>query len=353
MTPIDDATWLSLDRPRNIEAFLRDRRWLDRGENIAHLAKAGEGNMNLTVRVRTAKRSIVLKQARPWVEKYPDVAAPVERANVEAAFYDRVARLPEVANRMPRLLAADASAHALLLEDLGPATDLTSIYGGDRLSSQEIDELAVWCTALHRGTLESGNVESGNDENLARFENRAMRDLNHAHIFVLPFTDDLPIDLEAFEPGLAQSAERLRRDAEALSTVAHFGDLYLESGACLVHGDYYPGSWTRTPGGLRVLDPEFCFPGPPEFDVAVALAHLALAATPLDTGHEWIGAVSRHAQLDPARVTGFAAIEVVRRLIGLAQLPLGSRVERTALLNRANLVLRAGPEATDWEALWP
>ena len=47
--------------------------------------------MNCTLRVTTTRRSFILKQARPWVEKYPQIAAPVERARVEAAFYAAVA----------------------------------------------------------------------------------------------------------------------------------------------------------------------------------------------------------------------------------------------------------------------
>src|SRR2546421_5684303 len=43
-------------------------------------APAGEGNMNYTLRIGTSERSFVMKQARPWVEKYPHIAAPWDRA---------------------------------------------------------------------------------------------------------------------------------------------------------------------------------------------------------------------------------------------------------------------------------
>ena len=87
----------------------------------------------------------------------------------------------------------------------------------------------------------------------------------------------------------------------------------------LLHGDYFPGSWLRSAAGLRIIDPEFCFFGPPEFDAGVMLAHMLLA-----------GQARRVAfpGLDRALVDRFAGIEIMRRLIGVAQLPLAFGIER-------------------------
>ena len=56
-------------------------------ETIVSVDKAGEGNMNLTLRVTTDQRSVIVKQARPWVEKYPDIEASDERILAEIDFY--------------------------------------------------------------------------------------------------------------------------------------------------------------------------------------------------------------------------------------------------------------------------
>ena len=352
MDPHTSEPWLTLDRPTQIEKFLRTRHWIDADEPVDHCERAGEGNMNLTVRVVTPHRSLVLKQSRPWVEKYPEVAAPVERAAVEAAFYERVAALEPVARRMPRLLAWDPEEHALLFEDLGSTNDFTSMYTGAAPTTDEVEALADWCTALHEGT-RAGTPSAGGKELPPIFHNRAMRELNHAHIFVLPFGDDLDLDLEAFEGGLGAAAARLRTDAAVQARVAGLADRYLADGPCLLHGDYYPGSWMRTDGGLRILDPEFCFTGPPEFDLAVALAHFALSESDPALAAVWMEAVRGPASIDQSLVTGFAATEVVRRLIGLAQLPLPEWTARVALLERATRMLASAPDATSWEDLWP
>ena len=63
----------------SLQGYLVERGFAQAGETvIAELA--GEGNMNCVIRVRLPDRSLILKQARPWVEKYPSIAAPVERA---------------------------------------------------------------------------------------------------------------------------------------------------------------------------------------------------------------------------------------------------------------------------------
>jgi 5-methylthioribose kinase len=88
-------------KPERLEAHLLQRGLLDDGERVRSVSKAGEGNMNLTLRVVTSKRSFVLKQARPWVEKYPQIAAPVDRALVEIAFYEAAGAVPEVRRPCP------------------------------------------------------------------------------------------------------------------------------------------------------------------------------------------------------------------------------------------------------------
>ena len=303
--------------------------------------------MNLTLRIETDRRSFVLKQSRPWVEKYDTIPAPWDRSLFEGRFYELTRGLPGVAERMPELLHADPEARVLLLEDLADARDLTSLYRGDTLTGAEIDALGDYLRRLHRGT--AGSAE------LSQLANREMRSLNHEHIFRVPLADDNGLDLEAFAPGLAHAARKLFRDDRYRKLVAETATRYLRDGDCLVHGDYFPGSWLRTPGGLRVIDPEFAFPGDPEVDVGCALAHLALADQPIDARLRLQDRYesSGDPKLDPIWLARYAAAEVMRRLIGVAQLPLpdersGGSGLRAALLERSRRTMRCG----NVDALW-
>ena len=284
--------------------------WLDAEDDILSAAPAGAGNMNRTLRVVTRRRSIVLKQSVPFVAKYPEIPAPHARDRVEAAFYREVAGCPGLAGAMPACLGHVAEHHLLAFEDLGTAADFTSAYRDGDLAG--LDALADWLARLH-GRTSADPV----------FENADMRALNHAHIFEIPFVADNGLDLEGITPGLRALQRLVSGDDAVMNRARELGAVYLgaRTGA-LLHGDFYPGSWLRHADGPKVIDPEFAFVGPPEFDVGVLLAHLVL------TGHapQVSDSYAPPPGFDGAAANGFAGIEILRRLLGVAQLPLDADI---------------------------
>lgn len=336
-----DFPWLSLERPEEIRAYLASRGWIDAGDATATFARAGEGNMNFVLRARSRRGSAILKQARPWVEKYDHIEAPWDRILFEKRFYERVAGIPPVAGAMPRLLGADEDGRAILLEDLAGAVDLSAIYPGRAsVSPDALESFARYARALHDATRGEPDPE---------FRNHRMRELNATHIFDVPFARDNGLDLDAFEPGLGAAAEEARSDDRFLSVVAETRALYLSDGPCLLHGDFFPGSWMRTAKGeFKVVDPEFCHFGAPEFDVAVAVAHMALGRQGKARAEKFVEKYGADA-LDAERLARFAGIEVARRLAGVAQLPIPPTENfRARLLKRAREAAVSG----DWRAIW-
>jgi 5-methylthioribose kinase len=298
--------------PEALTRYLRSRGWSESGEELLSVEKAGEGNMNLVMRVVTPQRRLVLKQGRPWVEKYPHIPAPVERTLVEGRFYEVAALTPAVAERMPAYVGLDEESRILALEDVEGARDLTSIYSGEALTDDSRTAVINWLCELHRMRLA--------EEDRAVFANRAMRALNHQHIFRLPLDPANHLDLDAITPGLAAEARRLQRHAGYVRRATELGRLYLADGPSLVHGDYFPGSWLLGASGIRVIDPEFAFTGPREFDLGVMAAHLCFAG-----GGEHATTVITELYREPVDerlMRAFAGIELMRRLIGVAQLPL-------------------------------
>ena len=332
--------WLEAGDPEGVRAFLAARGWLHGSETVLGCGRAGEGNMNLTLRVRTDRRTVVLKQARPWVEKYDHIEAPWDRGLSERWFYERVATIPGVTGWMPRLLASDPAGRVLLLEDLEGARDLTGVYAGERLEPEEVDRLALVLRALHDGTAA--------DPPMPAF-NREMRELNHAHCFVVPLDPRTDLPLDRFEPGLAAAAATLAADVQFCEVAAGMGERYRGAPGPLVHGDYFPGSWLRTADGIRIIDPEFCFRGEREIDVGCALAHFALGRQSPETARRFLDAYQASATCDAPSLARYGAMEIVRRLIGVAQLPIApSRGWRGALLARAREAALAGSLAPLW-----
>jgi len=291
--------------------YIRARNCLNHGEFVYDVAMAGQGNMNYLVRVTTNLRTFILKQSRPWVEKYSEIAAPFDRALVEGEFY-HLAAGTEAATFMPKLYWVDEQSRIICLEDLGTSGDFTNIYSGVPVQAKELEQLCYFLSLLHCTS--------------SKLSNRDMRVLNHFHIFVLPFRPDSNIDLNQFTPGLQSIADDVKANQLLVSRTSELGRLYLSEGRFLLHGDYFPGSWVRSASGIRVIDPEFGFAGPREFDLGVMFAHLLISGVnnvraSLNSYTHWI-------ELDEGLVRGFAGVEILRRILGAAQLPIALDLNR-------------------------
>jgi 5-methylthioribose kinase len=200
-----------------IVRYLRRREWIGSREIICGVEPAGEGNMNCTLRIQTSERTFILKQARPWVEKYPHIAAPWDRAEMEARFYQTVITHSQIAQHMPKLLGFDLLERVLMLEDLGLAQDFTFLYRNQESSLEAADfgVLTHYLVALHRSFRDCQFAED--------FSNSKMRALNHEHIFVFPLRAGNGLDLDSITPGLGALARHLRQGAPGVLSMHYVG----------------------------------------------------------------------------------------------------------------------------------
>ncbi len=319
--------------PENIEAIearLRQLGWINPDESLRALEPAGPGNMNRTLRARLQKRTLVLKQSIPFVAKYPSIAAPAERITVEFAFYRATRATPALSRRLPSVLGFDADNCLMALEDLGSSADFTNAYAQSTvkaaasasIASEHTAALVDWISALHALRIEATQFPE--------LANRAMRTLNHAHIFDIPLRRDNGLDLDDVTPGLAAAARTCSRDTALRQRAAALGEMYLgnaphASTPSLLHGDYYPGSWLRhARTGVAIIDPEFAFIGPPEFDIGVLIAHFTFAGFAQAETESVLGGYRAPSDFSFSLARAFAGIELIRRLLGVAQLPLSS-----------------------------
>jgi 5-methylthioribose kinase len=324
-------------------AYLAGRGLAQAGERIT-AELAGEGNMNCVIRVRLADRSLILKQARPWVEKYPSIAAPIERAASEARFYRFATRDSLVGAMMPSLLDFDEKSSLLVMEDLFAAEPLIDCYQGSRRFNQrQLNELAKYTSALHSLVVPANEREG--------FRNTAMRRLNHEHIFDIPLRQDGALSnmLERITPGLDSVADDLRQNRKYCDIVRELGDRYLrQEESSLIHGDLFPGSLLETDSGeLRVIDPEFCFCGDPEFDLGVFYAHLLLSEHGEDALSWWLQAALINQKHSDILLFQYAGVEIMRRILGVAQLPVRLSLEaKRRLLEQSLTMVLQGAQAT-------
>ena len=309
-----------------VEKHLRQIEWIAPKEKVIGLEKPGEGNMNFVLRVITNDRSFILKQARPWVEKFPQINAPVERVLVETQFFQSLQNEATINSFSPKCLGFDKENFLLATEDLGAGADYSFLYKRETtLSNKEIQQLVKYLSVLHHFP---------SPENFPT--NRSMRKLNHEHIFNFPYLVENGFDLDEVQVGLQVAAMPYKTDAILKEKIKECGKVYLSKGNHLLHGDFYPGSWLKVESGLKIIDPEFGFVGRAEFDLGVLVAHTVMSKQPEEVLQIIFSQYQKPNKFKEKLLIRFAGIEILRRLIGIAQLPLNFDLsEKKSMMQRA------------------
>ncbi|WKN41571.1 phosphotransferase [Tunicatimonas pelagia] len=325
-----EILYLSAENRTELEYCLRQKQWIHADEKIVSLEKPGEGNMNVVLRVVTDRQRFIVKQPRPWVQKYPQVAAPMNRVEVETSFYELISAHRELKEATPKLIGFDSAQFILALEDLGDGSDFTYLYQKKReITTEEVSTLVSFISQLHQIRADTASVNFP--------DNRAMKELNHEHIFNYPFLEENGFNLDDVQPGLQEISLKYKRNEELKAKITRLGERYLATGNTLLHGDYYPGSWLKTASDIAIIDPEFAFLGDPEFDIGVMVAHLMMAETAPEIIQQVMNEYQQPEGYDELLQHAYSGVEVLRRIIGLAQLPLSlSLEEKRDLLTKAS-----------------
>lgn len=318
----------------NLAEYLRKKGWIPEG-GAPSVEPVGDGNINWVRRVRGAGGSVVVKQARPALERFPQYEVSTERIVFEARFYEEVAGF-DLDRVCPRVLGFDAEQRVLMLEDLGDAERLDAALARGATVTEAVRSLAGFIGRVHAGTCGAALAE--------RFANDEMRRLHGDHIFLLPYREnDFPLS-----PAVALRAREIRADRDLVALIDAAYERYLEPGP-LVHGDVQAANVLLSARGPVLLDAEISHLGDPAFDLGQLLAHLLLPAV----------AAARAGDADPAlraawrayreacgagpaqlaRALRHAGSELLRRTIGAARVPAVEKDEASFAVLDAGLRL--------------
>jgi len=287
-------------------------------EKILNIKIPGEGNMNVVLRIDTNKKSFILKQSRPYVNKYPDIKNSEKRIIVENEFYELIKK-SEINKFFPNKIEFIEKDFILLLEDLGECKDMSYLYSSKTINEDRFNSLIYILKSIHQTKVKSFP------------SNFSLKKLNYQHIFILPFEkNDFPLD--DIQNGLKKLSTYITNDLNLNVIVSKIGDMYLKVGKTLLHGDYYPGSWMERDENVYVIDPEFSHLGFKEFDLGIMGAHLTMITENEEYLKKILKAYSR--DIDKSLFYKVSGIEIIRRIIGLAQLPLNMSLKvKEKLLN--------------------
>ncbi len=287
---------------------------------IVSVSKLVSGNMNLTLRcVTNDGRSLIVKQGRDFVEKYPSIAAPLGRTSVEYYYYENIS-CNEYLNKMsPKVLSVCHKNQILILEDLGQGIDGIKYYEDpESLTEQNLLKVIQYLVHLH-------SLKKNHQSSI--LENKKMKELNSFHMFDLPFTSDGHDLLVENFPELRELGRSLMSNRIVKKVSTNLKERYLRSGECLIHGDFYLGSLFLADELVYVIDPEFCFWGYREFDIGILLAHLFMLKKTKSECALLIDYYLKYQdEVDINIVNQHAGIEILRRLYGVAQLPFSEKL---------------------------
>lgn len=319
-----------IDEQHQEELFdlLWKKSWIPALDKVILTEKPGAGNMNFVLRIKTNSTSIIIKQSRPWVEKYPQITAPTDRIAVEAEFYRALSKDNFFLPYYPKMIGFDERNFLLAMEDLGEGTDYTFLYKKkSKLDDGDLKNLIDFISHLHNSSISDPKTFP---------ENNKLKKLNHTHIFHYPFEENNGFDLDTIQPGLQAISVPYKSDLILKENLRQLGEVYLQTNKTLIHGDYYPGSWLKSKSGIKVIDPEFSHFGKAEFDLGVMMAHLKMAQVENSVLRKALELYQRPTGFDNQLFLQFCGVEIMRRIIGLAQLPLDLTIkEKSDLLHFA------------------
>lgn len=345
------------------------------------IEEIGNGNLNHVYRASAQKRSVIIKQALPYVRRVGrSWPLTVNRLRIEARAYEIHSQASP--GSLPSLLGYDDGAHLLALEDLHDATDWRTELNAGTDNQDVAAEVGLYSARVfaETGTLLRSASETATIR--STFHDADMQVFAERMAFIAPYTTD---PTNAWPSHLSETAERIRSDRLAMDAAVRGRWIFRTTGECLLHGDLHSGSiMAMKDHRARIIDLEFAFVGPIAFDIGTLLAHLVLARirrTVIGGNTKHIDAAAaaywtsfsdalglliskvdyRSQELERRLVSEsslFAGIEILRRIGGhfhvddFRSLDVNARARAEQIAVNAWYSLACSPSPTHFEELW-
>ena len=330
------------------------------GTDSLRVTEIGDGNLNFVFFVHGPDAALAIKQALPWSR----VSGGARALGRDRLGYE---------TRALQVFGGLAPQHVPFVHHYDPDRALMAqtFLTGHRVLRQALlepgdwpllaDHMAAYLVACLLGTSDLGLPPSERRRLAAEFAgNIALCEITERLVFTQPFTTSAANRWS--RPALDAQVHAMQADARVQARVRDLKHAFLTRAEALLHGDLHSGSIMATMDSTQVIDPEFATFGPMGFDIGMLLGNLMLShfaqpgwsddpqpaqarlramATRIWEGfasgfaaralHPMPGTllegmeaparaawIARHLDAVLQDSIGFAAVEMVRRLIGAA-----------------------------------
>lgn len=264
---IDSSSYFILE-PDNIPNYLTTTGLLTKylGNDKLTVTSVGDGNLNNVFRISNGDKSLILKQALPYLKiAGPEYELSSERIGFEIKYYQTMAKI--VKNGLPKIYYSDSNVMKLIIME-----DLKTHH---IMRNALLNKLQLPKFAKHIGKFIANNIfytsrlylnQEQHDELKSQFNNNSLCKLTEDFIFTFPyFTHVTNNQTLNFTPSFSK---------KFIGNAWHLRHKFNTANECLSHGDLHTGSIMLNENETFIIDTEFAFMGPAAFDTGLLIANL-------------------------------------------------------------------------------
>ncbi|HEY9054068.1 MAG TPA: S-methyl-5-thioribose kinase [Rectinemataceae bacterium] len=363
---------------KDVEEYARLRLSLFKDSGPLEVREIGDGNINYVFRVADRERGIsaIIKHADRGTRSGSRILG-FDRNRIEAEILKLEGELaPGLA---PQVYDYDPVMACVAMEDLSDHRILRYALIDREIFPRLAQDMASFVARTTVPTLDMVMAPEEKKVLVQRYTNPALCAITEQLVYTEPYTNR-PGRTKVFPPNAEFMGQELFADMELRLEVAKLKYSFMNDAQALIHGDLHSGSIFVKIDSTKVIDPEFAYFGPIGYDLGNFLGNLcfarvrAQAAAPQDEKTEaflaWIDGcmvetVDRFSELflelfaekavDPMGRTpgyakwlldrilsdtaGVAGLEMIRRIVGVAQVRDIAGIEDAGIRASAERVL--------------
>ena len=348
------------------------------GSGSLSVSEIGDGNINYVFRVRdSGGKSLIIKQADKFIRSSGN-AADTDRNRIEAQILQLEHRLSP--SHIPTIYLYDPVMCCVIMQDIGDHENLRYALMAHKVFPTLGQDMGEFLADTLIPTTDLLLPPAQKKAAVKDYINPSMCDISERLVFTHPYTDCEGRN-KPFPPNRAWLEQELYQDKALKLAAARLKSKFMDNAQALIHGDLHSGSIFVKPGSTMVLDPEFAFYGPAGYDIGNVIAHFAIAWAAAEASMEDSVQKSQYLSFledcmvrtltvfraralelaggarDPmfqnpdlqvwligdmvSDAAGFAGTEIIRRIIGSAQVKDITTLEEAARLQAERTAVRA------------
>lgn len=236
----------------------------------------GNGNMNYVYHIKdsSSNKSIILKYAAAHTRISKDISVSTDRIRIEANMLEK--QKEHVAEYVPQIYLFDEKRNCILMED---CTDFTIMR--DALINFDTfpgfaDHISTYLVKSLFPTTDYWLKASPKDELIKQFSNPHLCEITKTFVFTEPFNALSELN-DVYEANKEYIDKEIFQDKALLLEVSKRKEAFMNNKQALLHGDLHTGSIFVNKDSLLLFDFEFAFFGPIGFDMGNLIANLIFA----------------------------------------------------------------------------